>query len=208
MFNYSLQKTEKVYFRSQILELPSIGEYWNILGVPVLPENVIFTFFRTCWCYSGGFNTGMQKWSSIVQYSHTSIWDLKFTFSQKTFATNWVKIKFSKYIYGQNKFFIFFFSVFYCFDLYDVILASQANCWCLFYFSFTQSMGLEQPHPFARYVAKTAWLEKCKLCLLIFFLCCCCCYFTEYFKSSHWISLSTSKYLENSTSQDMRKYPC
>ena len=43
---------EKVYFRSQILERPSIGKYWNIFGVPVLPENVIFTFFRTCWCYS------------------------------------------------------------------------------------------------------------------------------------------------------------
>ena len=44
-------KPEKVYFRSQILDRPSIGEYWNIFGVPVLPENVIFTFFRTCWCY-------------------------------------------------------------------------------------------------------------------------------------------------------------
>ena len=32
------QKLEKVYFRSQILERPSIGEYWNISGVPVLPE--------------------------------------------------------------------------------------------------------------------------------------------------------------------------
>ena len=31
---------EKVYFRSQILERPSIGEYWNISGVPVLPENL------------------------------------------------------------------------------------------------------------------------------------------------------------------------
>ena len=59
---------EKVYFRSQILERPSIGEYWNIFGVPVLPENVIFTFFRTCWCYTEAYNTGTQKWSSIVQY--------------------------------------------------------------------------------------------------------------------------------------------
>ena len=32
---------KKVYFRSQILECPSIGQYWNIFGVPVLPENVI-----------------------------------------------------------------------------------------------------------------------------------------------------------------------
>ena len=39
---------EKVNFRSQILECPSIGQYWNIFGVPVLPENVILTFFRTC----------------------------------------------------------------------------------------------------------------------------------------------------------------
>ena len=37
---------EKVNFRSQILECPSIGQYWNIFGV--LPENVILTFFRTC----------------------------------------------------------------------------------------------------------------------------------------------------------------
>ena len=65
---------EKVYFRSQILECPSIGEYWNISNVPVLPENVIFTFFRMCWCYSEAYNTGTQKRSSIVQYSCTSIW--------------------------------------------------------------------------------------------------------------------------------------
>ena len=62
------------------LERPSIDEYWNISGVSVLPENVIFTFFRTCRFYSEAFNTGTQKWSSIVQYSCTSIWDLKFTF--------------------------------------------------------------------------------------------------------------------------------
>ena len=72
---------EKVYFRSQILERPSIGEYWNISGVPVLPENVIFAFFRTCWWHPEANNTGTPKWSSIAQYSCTSIWDLKFTFS-------------------------------------------------------------------------------------------------------------------------------
>ena len=27
---------EKVYFRSQILECTSIGEYWNISGVPII----------------------------------------------------------------------------------------------------------------------------------------------------------------------------
>ena len=79
--------TEKVNFRSQILVCPSIGEYWNTFGVPVLPENVIFTFFRMCWCYSEAYNTGTQKWFSIVQYSCTSIWDFKFTFS---FTLIWV----------------------------------------------------------------------------------------------------------------------
>ena len=39
---------ETVYFKSQILECPNIGEYWNISGVPVLPENVVFTFIRMC----------------------------------------------------------------------------------------------------------------------------------------------------------------
>ena len=73
--------SEKVYFRSQILERPSIGKYWNILCVPVLSGNVTFTFFRTCWLHPEANNTGMQKWSSIVQYLCTSIWDLKYTFS-------------------------------------------------------------------------------------------------------------------------------
>ena len=72
---------EKVNFRSQILERPSIGKYWNILCVPVLSGNVIFTSFRTCWWHPEANNTGTPKWSSIVQYSCTSIWDLKFTFS-------------------------------------------------------------------------------------------------------------------------------
>ena len=79
---------EKVYFRSHILERSSIGEYWNFFGVPVLPENVIFMFFRTCWCYSEAYNTGTQKWSRIVQYSCTSIRDLKYTFSDMFFWAN------------------------------------------------------------------------------------------------------------------------
>ena len=39
---------EKVYFRSQILEHPSIDQCWNISGVPVLPKNVICMFFNIC----------------------------------------------------------------------------------------------------------------------------------------------------------------
>ena len=58
---------EKVYFKSQILGRPSIGEYWHIIGVPLLPENVTFTFFRMCWCYSEAYNPETQKWSSIVK---------------------------------------------------------------------------------------------------------------------------------------------
>ena len=57
MHNVQKDVTEKVHFRSQILERPSIGEYWNNLGVPVLSENVIFTFFRMYWCYSEAYNT-------------------------------------------------------------------------------------------------------------------------------------------------------
>ena len=71
-----------MYSRSQILDCPSIGEYWNIFGVPVLRENVIFTFFSTCWFHLEANKTGTPKWSSIVQYSCTSIWDLKYTFSE------------------------------------------------------------------------------------------------------------------------------
>ena len=63
MYIVSIETTEKVYFRSQILERPSIGEYWNISGVAALPENVIFTFFRTCWWHPEANNTGMPKWS-------------------------------------------------------------------------------------------------------------------------------------------------
>ena len=32
MFQQNSVKMEKVYFRSQILERPSTGEYWNIFG--------------------------------------------------------------------------------------------------------------------------------------------------------------------------------
>ena len=59
----------------------SCPRYWNVLVLvntgtflvyQYLPENVIFMSFRTCWCYSEAYNTGMQKWFSIGQYSCTS----------------------------------------------------------------------------------------------------------------------------------------
>ena len=37
---------ENVYLRSQILERPSIGNNWNISCIPVLTENVMFTFYN------------------------------------------------------------------------------------------------------------------------------------------------------------------
>ena len=33
----------------------SIGEYWNIPGVPVLPENVMLKFLRQCFCYRDAY---------------------------------------------------------------------------------------------------------------------------------------------------------
>ena len=63
------------------LESPSIGEYWNISGVLVLPKNVIFVFFRTCWWHPEANNTGTPKWFSIDQYLCTLI----FLFFYKTY---------------------------------------------------------------------------------------------------------------------------
>ena len=80
-----------VYFRSQILERPSIGEYWDIAGAPVLPENVIFAFFGKYWWDPEANNSGMSKWSSIiVQYSCTIIWDLKYTFFQISYFNKFI----------------------------------------------------------------------------------------------------------------------
>ena len=50
-----------------VLKVPDTGtsQYWWIFGVPVLPENVIFTFFRKCYCYPEAHSTGMQKCDQI-----------------------------------------------------------------------------------------------------------------------------------------------
>ena len=70
----------KVYFWSQILDCLSIGECWNISGVLVLPENVMFTSLEHASAIQA-HNTGKQKCSRVVQYMCTSIWDLKYAFS-------------------------------------------------------------------------------------------------------------------------------
>ena len=72
--------------------------YWN---VPVLVNTGTFLVYQyclkmwylyslecACWCYSEAYNTGTQKWSSIVQYSCTSIWNFKYTFSKGSMLTN------------------------------------------------------------------------------------------------------------------------
>ena len=39
---------KKVFLGPRYWNPPSIGEYWNISGLPVLPENVTFRFFKMC----------------------------------------------------------------------------------------------------------------------------------------------------------------
>ena len=68
-------------------EHPSIGGYWNISGAPVLLENVIFTFFRTCLCYPKAYNTGMQKWCSIIQYVYQYPGLKVYTFSKNQYRS-------------------------------------------------------------------------------------------------------------------------
>ena len=46
-----------------LLEHPSISEYWEVSGVPVLPKNVVFMFIRRCWCYADGHRLECRKWS-------------------------------------------------------------------------------------------------------------------------------------------------
>ena len=80
-FKIPLPYLAKVYSRSQILERPSIGGYWNKFGVPVLLENVIFTFFR---CGVIQKLTILERKNGLV-LSNTRvpvgpIWDLKYTF--------------------------------------------------------------------------------------------------------------------------------
>ena len=69
----------KTILWKSILQVPDTGmsQYWWILEhfwrTSILFENVKFTFFRKCWCYPEAHNTGIQKWSSFVQYSCISI---------------------------------------------------------------------------------------------------------------------------------------
>ena len=121
---------EKVYFRSPILERPRIGEYKNIFDLPVMPENVVFMFFSMCWCYLEAYNTGTQKWFSIVQYSCISIWDLKYTFSGFLFC--FVLFCFFLFCFVLFCFvFLFVFVFVFCFVLFFVFV-------CLIFFFFSK----------------------------------------------------------------------
>ena len=75
--NKTKQKTEKSKLRPR---------YWN---VPVLVYQYCLKIWYLCSLERASVIQkltilGRKKWSSIVQYSCTSIWDLKYTFSQKT----------------------------------------------------------------------------------------------------------------------------
>ena len=121
---YLKTKKEKVYFRSQILERPSIVEYWNISGVPVLPEIVIFTFLKSCWLRPEANNTGMPKWSRIVQYSCTSIWDLKYTFSARFFGLQ-IFYSYTKYHHHSSS----LLSINVCFLFFAYIISCHIGNW-------------------------------------------------------------------------------
>ena len=56
--------------------------YGNIFGVIVLPENVIFTFLGAAAVIKKFTILERKKWSSIVQYSCTSIRNFKYNFSK------------------------------------------------------------------------------------------------------------------------------
>ena len=95
--NTNLIKTttvNKPLWEKSILQVPdtgkthitniSIGEYWNIFGVPVLHENVIITFIKR----AGGIQkqTILERQNGLVLLNtrvpvSASIWDLKNTFS-------------------------------------------------------------------------------------------------------------------------------
>ena len=62
---------EKICFRSQILEGSSIGKYWNIFGVPVLPKNLILRLLYSV----------VQKYTGILTKFYSPIaFDEKVTF--------------------------------------------------------------------------------------------------------------------------------
>ena len=93
----------KVYLRSQILDRPSINEYWHISGVPVLPENVILTFFRMCRCYPEAHNTGIQNGPIL---SKTRVPAVSGTFSEFV-KTNVLFAAIIRHTDGENETFNF-----------------------------------------------------------------------------------------------------
>ena len=82
LMNITIKEMKKVNFSSHILKHPSTGEYCNIYGVQVLSKNVTLTFFRKTRfiLLSRSSRYWNVEWPVVVQYSCTSIWDLKYTF--------------------------------------------------------------------------------------------------------------------------------
>ena len=83
---------EKVYLRSQILERPSIGEYLNNSGVPVLPENVIFTFFRTCRILERKNGLVLSNTRVPVSGTWSMLFPVRWCIVVETFKNNYKKL--------------------------------------------------------------------------------------------------------------------
>ena len=64
----------------QVLDTRTSQHWWILehFWCTNIAQSVIFTFFRMWWWDPAANNTGMPKWCNIVQYSCTSIWDLKY----------------------------------------------------------------------------------------------------------------------------------
>ena len=73
---------QKVYFKSQILKCPSIDEYRSILVHQYCPVNVYLYGLEQAIFIHKLSNTQTEIWSSIVQYTQSSILESKCTLSQ------------------------------------------------------------------------------------------------------------------------------
>ena len=84
---FKKEKREKVYFMSQIL----VNEYWSILD-HFLRSSIVSFWITPARSKERKYHIFRQYWyTRIFQYSpilgRSSIWDLKYTFSEKSFLT-------------------------------------------------------------------------------------------------------------------------
>ena len=86
-----------------------MSQYWSILE-HFWCTSIVWKcdtyILKNMLVYSEAYNTGTQKWSSIVQYSYTSIWDLKYTFSLHCTYNNLTYTKCTSYSINAKHFII------------------------------------------------------------------------------------------------------